>query len=182
MAKASSSCKTVASTILVRPAPGSRSRALLHFGTVTVPAAIGRSGRSSRKREGDGATPLAAMRLIHGYIRGDRLASPATRLPLRRIARGMLWCDEPRNANYNRLVRAPFRPSHEDMMRPDGLYDICVVMDWNISSRRRNCGSAIFFHVARPGFAPTEGCVAVSLKDMRRLVRYMRKGTVIKVL
>jgi L,D-peptidoglycan transpeptidase YkuD (ErfK/YbiS/YcfS/YnhG family) len=68
------------------------------------------------------------------------------------------------------------------MMRGDGLYDICLVLDWNITSRRRNRGSAIFFHLIKPGYEPTAGCVAVSLANMRRLVRYMRKGTIVRVL
>src|SRR3546814_4717158 len=77
----------------------------------------------------------------------------------------MLWCDQPDHASYNRLVRAPFCRSHEEMMRKDGLYDICLVLDWNITSRRRHRGSAIFFHIAREGYRPTEGCVAISLAD-----------------
>ena len=66
--------------------------------------------------------------------------------------------------------------------RKDGLYDVCLVMDWNINSRQRNRGSAIFFHLIRPGDGPTEGCIAVSLPAMRRLLPHMRKGTRIKVL
>lgn len=73
----------------------------------------------------------------------------------------MLWCDEPRNANYNRLVKAPFALSHEEMMRKDGLYDVCLVLDWNITARSRNRGSAIFMHLIRPGYEPTAGCVAL---------------------
>jgi L,D-peptidoglycan transpeptidase YkuD (ErfK/YbiS/YcfS/YnhG family) len=67
------------------------------------------------------------------------------------------------------------------MMREDGLYDVCLVMDWNLSSRRRNAGSAIFFHIVRPGYEPTEGCIAVSLPAMRRLIRQMRRGTIVEV-
>ena len=57
-------------------APGQNSRALVQCGTIVVPAAIGRSGRSAVKREGDGATPIADMRLLYGFVRGDRIASP----------------------------------------------------------------------------------------------------------
>ncbi len=166
----------------VRSAPRDRKKALLRFGTLTLPAAIGRSGTTSKKREGDGATPIAAMRLLSGYVRGDRVRLPPTSLPMRRIRPGMLWCDAPAHAAYNRPVFAPFTPSHEKMMRQDGLYDVCLVMDWNISSRKRYGGSAIFFHIARPGYAPTEGCIAVSLKDMKRLIRHLHRGTVIRVI
>ncbi len=61
------------------------------------------------------------------------------------------------------------------MSRKDGLYDICLVLDWNIRSRARYRGSAIFFHLIRPGYEPTAGCIAVSLKDMRRLIQHIRR-------
>lgn len=170
------------STIVVRPAPGKRSRALVQLGPVTLPAAIGRSGRTAFKREGDGATPIAAMQVLYGFVRGDRVKSLPTALPMRRIRPHMLWCDQPEHPSYNRLVKAPFTPSHEEMKREDGLYDVCLVLDWNVSSRKRYRGSAIFFHLIRPGYQPTAGCVAVKLRDMQRLLRFIRKGTIVKVL
>lgn len=168
-------------TIVVKRKPGHASRALVSFAGRTEEAAIGRGGITSRKREGDGATPIAAMRLVGGYVRRDRLTLPRTALPLRFTPEKLLWCDEPRHALYNRPVAAPFRPSHEKMRRDDNLYDVCLVMDWNLMRRRRFAGSAIFFHLARPGYKPTEGCIAVSLPAMKRLLRFMRRGTVVKV-
>lgn len=170
------------STIVVRPQPGKKSRALVQCGPFVVPAAIGRSGRSVLKREGDGATPVAAMKLLYGFRRGESPHRIATPLALSRIRADMLWCDQPEHASYNRLVKAPFRASHEEMKRKDGLYDVCLVMDWNVSSRARNRGSAIFFHLIRPGYQPTEGCIAVKPQDMRRILPFMRKGIVIRVL
>lgn len=171
------------SEILVRPAPGDPRRAIVQAGPLTFRAALGRSGRTSRKREGDGATPIAAMRLLHGYYRGDNLAAkPACGLGLAAIHRSMLWCDASADANYNRPVRAPFAKSHEAMMRNDHLYDICLVMDWNISCRRRGRGSAIFFHLARPGYQPTEGCVAIGRRDMLRLLPLIGPRTIVRVL
>jgi L,D-peptidoglycan transpeptidase YkuD (ErfK/YbiS/YcfS/YnhG family) len=182
MEKTSPRFKMARSIIVVRKAPERSDRAIVQFGGLTVPAAIGRSGRTALKREGDGATPIAAMKLLYGFSRGDRVRFLTTPLPMRRVRKDMLWCDQPGNANYNRLVRAPFEPSHETLMRNDGLYDICLVLDWNIGSRCRNRGSAIFFHLIRPGYEPTAGCIAVSLRDMLRLIRFMRKGTVVQVL
>ncbi|MCV9997991.1 L,D-transpeptidase family protein [Pararhizobium sp. YC-54] len=170
-----------ANTIIVRPKPGHRTKALVTFAGRTEEAAIGRGGITARKREGDGATPIAAMRLVGGYIRHDRVTQPPTALPLRFTPKDLLWCDEPRHALYNRPVHAPFTPSHEKMRRDDGLYDICLVMDWNLRSRKRYGGSAIFFHLAKPGYKPTEGCVAVSLPAMKRLLRFMQRGTVVRV-
>jgi L,D-peptidoglycan transpeptidase YkuD (ErfK/YbiS/YcfS/YnhG family) len=170
------------STLVVRAAPGKPNRAIVRFGPLTLPAAIGRSGRTVIKREGDGATPIAAMRLLYGFRRGERHGRLPTALPIKRIRSDMLWCDQPADANYNRLVKAPFKPSHEEMKRKDGLYDICLVLDWNMTSRARNRGSAIFFHLIRPGYEPTAGCVAISARDMRRILPHLRKGTILRVL
>lgn len=163
--------------ILVRTAPRDRRRAILQFGSLRIPAALGRSGVTSLKREGDGATPRAVMPVLFAYRRGDRPGTLPTTLRLRRIGKDMLWCDDPRHPAYNRPVSTPFSAGHEKLMRTDRLYDVCVVLDWNISSRRRGCGSAIFFHIAREGYAPTEGCVAVAFRDMQRLLPHLKAGT-----
>ena len=64
-------------------------------------------------------------------------------------------------------------------MRPcggdDRLYDLVVVLDWNIR-RAAARGSAIFLHIAGPGYAPTEGCVALAARDIRRLAPFLRPG------
>ncbi len=67
------------------------------------------------------------------------------------------------------------------MKRDDSLYDACLVLDWNIRPRRRGRGSAIFFHLARPGFTPTQGCVAVTAQVMARLLPQLSRRTVLKV-
>ena len=168
--------------ITVRAMPGHPTRARVQAGPLSFPAAIGRTGRTALKREGDGGTPIAAMRLLSGFVRGDRVRGLATALPLTRIRNDMLWCDAPAHARYNRPVRAPFTASHEELTRDDGLYDICLVLDWNITSRQRHRGSAIFFHLIHPGYKPTQGCIAVSLTNMKRLLAIMRRGTVVRVL
>ncbi|MGV8937693.1 MAG: L,D-transpeptidase family protein [Allorhizobium sp.] len=169
------------STVLVRPAPLDGRRAIVQLGPLRFAAALGRSGRTAQKREGDGATPIAALRLLYGFYRADRIERPVTALPMKPVGPSMLWCDDVSDPNYNRLVKSPFAASHERLTRDDHLYDICLVMDWNVASRRRHRGSAIFFHLARPGYLPTEGCIAISLGDMRRLLRSVRYGTVVNV-
>ncbi|XUY28319.1 L,D-transpeptidase family protein [Agrobacterium sp. rho-8.1] len=170
------------SKLLIRPAPGNKSRALLQLGQLTLRAAIGRNGRTVRKREGDGKTPITTMSVLSGFHRGERIAALKTPLPMYRTRATMLWCDASGDPNYNRQTKAPFKPSHEEMQRPDGLYDVCLVLDWNITSRRRNLGSAIFMHMIRPGYEPTAGCVALHPRDMRRILPFLRKGRRIEVL
>lgn len=164
-------------SIVLRVAPRDPRRAILQFSALRLPAAIGKSGISSFKREGDGATPRATMRLLHGYRRSRRQgALPPAPLSMCRIKADMLWCDAPDHGAYNRPVRAPFRQSAERLLRDDNLYDVCIVLDWNVTSRRRGRGSAIFLHIARPGYLPTEGCIALDPADMRRLLPHLRRG------
>lgn len=178
MRRTPAKAKPKTTVLVVRPSALDKRRAILRFGPLVIPAALGRSGITSRKREGDGATPRASMKILSGYRRGDRPGTAATRLPMKRIGAEMLWCDASGHAAYNRPVRAPFAASpftasHERMKRDDHLYDVCIVLDWNISMRRRGCGSAIFFHLARPGYTPTEGCVAIARRDMLRLLPHL---------
>jgi L,D-peptidoglycan transpeptidase YkuD (ErfK/YbiS/YcfS/YnhG family) len=168
--------------LAVRPRPGVATQGLMNIGSgVVFPCALGRGGISAVKREGDGATPLAAMRLLSGYVR-DRSFYRRSRLPLARIGADLGWCEVPEDRNYNRPVRIPYGASHETMLRGDGLYDACIVLDWNIRPRRRGCGSAIFFHLARPGFQPTAGCVAVSRAVMARLLPLLSRKTILRVM
>lgn len=180
--KASTKHPKKLSHLVVRAAPRDGRRAIVQAGSLRFPAALGRSGRTSRKREGDGATPIATMPLRFAYLRGDRMRFAATGLPLVRVKETMLWCDAPSDPNYNRAVKFPFRASHERLMRTDRLYDLCIVMDWNIRMRKRCCGSAIFFHIAHPNYAPTEGCVAISPRDMQRLLPHLSSRTRLRVL
>lgn len=170
------------SALVVRARPGNPTQGLLQAGHLVFSCALGRGGITSNKREGDGATPLAVMRLLSGYFRSDRFA-PArrTRLPMAACDAALGWCDAPADRNYNRPVRLPYKAGHETMQRTDHLYDACLVLDWNIAPRKRGRGSAIFFHLARPGYKPTEGCVAISRRDMERLLPHLSRRTVLKV-
>jgi L,D-peptidoglycan transpeptidase YkuD (ErfK/YbiS/YcfS/YnhG family) len=121
------------------------------------------------------------MRLLGGYHRTDQCVRGATRLPLKAITATLGWCEVPDDRNYNRAVAIPYGASHERMLRDDRLYDVCLVLDWNIRPRRRHRGSAIFFHLARPDMTPTQGCVAVSAKVMARLLPRLSNRTILTV-
>lgn len=100
---------------------------------------------------------------------------------MRPIRKNLGWCDDPDSWLYNRPIVAPFRQSHENLWRDDHLYDIVIVLDYNIMPRRRMRGSAIFLHCARPGFAPTEGCIALAVDDFRRLLPRLSRQTVLTI-
>ncbi len=156
--------------IIVRASRENPSRGILVAGTLTVPCALGRSGVTRHKREGDGATPAGPLRFVSSHYRHDRAPRPATRLAVSRQSAPSGWCDDPLDRNYNRPVTLPYPASHERLWRDDHLYDILVVLDWNLWNPIAYRGSAIFFHIAAPDFAPTAGCVAVTLPAMRKIL------------
>ena len=158
---------------------GAPGRGRLHVGGLVLPCALGPAGVRRLKREGDGATPAGRFRLLAAYWRADRAPRPRLALPLAAIREGDLWCDDPGAALYNRAARAPCKAGCERMRRDDRLYDVVIVLDHNQRPRVRGHGSAIFFHVAREGFAPTQGCVAISPEAMRRLLPRLARGAAI---
>jgi L,D-peptidoglycan transpeptidase YkuD (ErfK/YbiS/YcfS/YnhG family) len=168
-------------TITVRVSPTDRLKGLVKFGPVTVQAALGRGGVTTFKREGDGATPRSAMAVLSGFRKGGMLTPDRSGLALQRVGRRDGWCDAPGHGAYNSHVRLPFPASHETLVRPDVLYDFGFVLDWNIRSRRRGAGSAIFLHVAKPGYPPTQGCIALRRRDMLRLMPLLRRGAIVRV-
>lgn len=167
--------------IVVSKAAGGPERAILRAGDWRMPCVLGRAGISRFKREGDGATPAGTLRPRLVLFRSDRLTRPATELPVRPIRPQDGWCDDPDDRNYNRPVTLPYPARHERLWRDDSLYDLLVVLDWNLEPAIGNRGSAIFLHLARADAAPTEGCIAMGRAAMQRLLRCMNGDTRIEI-
>lgn len=170
--------------IRVTRKPGSVHDGLLTIDGQTLPCQLGRTGTTHVKREGDGATPCAPMRLISLWYRADRIRRPPgwfghTAVP---ILPDDGWCDDVNDSRYNRPVTLPIRASHEVLSRDDHLYDIVGVLDWNLYPRSLARGSAIFLHCARPDAGPTAGCIALKLDDLRLLLRKLQPDAVFAVI
>jgi L,D-peptidoglycan transpeptidase YkuD (ErfK/YbiS/YcfS/YnhG family) len=165
------------STVLVVHTISKRAtRGVLSMGGRSFPCALGRSGQTVLKREGDGATPIGRWTLRRVLYRRDRTTRPRTGLPIKIIGKADGWSDAPADRNYNRAVQLPYAASAEHLYRADDVYDLIVVLSHNERPRMRGCGSAIFMHVARPGYRPTEGCVALSRSDLRIVLETCGRG------
>jgi L,D-peptidoglycan transpeptidase YkuD (ErfK/YbiS/YcfS/YnhG family) len=151
------------------------------YGNLSFPCALGRTGRRTGKREGDGATPTGEFALRSAHYRPDRVPRPQTSLSVKPLRPRDGWCDAAEDRNYNRPIRHPYPASAEEMWRADGLYDLVVVMGYNDRPRVKGRGSAVFMHVARPGMRPTEGCVALARPHLVRLLKAVRRGAVVSV-
>ena len=171
-----------ARTVVVSGLSAAGPRGVVRLGVLNLPCALGRRGRRARKREGDGATPVGSWLTVRVLYRADRIRRPMTSLPVKPIGRDDGWCDAPADRNYNRPVRLAYAASAEALWRTDRLYDIVVVLSHNTRPRVRGAGSAIFLHVAKSGYAPTEGCIALRREHLLALLRNLTTGAVIRVL
>lgn len=165
----------------VRRAPGETSRGVLRAQSQTIPVALGRSGIKANKREGDGATPRGRFGLVRLWWRADRMPKPPTRLPVRRIRQDDAWCEDPADRRYNHAVKLSPASTADRLWRDDRLYDLVVELDHNTRPRMKNRGSAVFIHVARPGFRPTAGCVALKADALARLLARIGPETEIQI-
>jgi L,D-peptidoglycan transpeptidase YkuD (ErfK/YbiS/YcfS/YnhG family) len=154
-----------------------RSRGWLFAGGLVLPVALGRSGIRALKREGDGSTPPGRFRPVRLWWRADRAPHPLTRLPVRRIGPDDAWCEDPNDRRYNRPFRRSANEPGDRLLRTDGLYDMLIEIDHNTRPRVAFRGSAVFIHVARDGFAPTAGCVALRRRDLERLLSRLSPKT-----
>ncbi|MGB1547568.1 MAG: L,D-transpeptidase family protein [Alphaproteobacteria bacterium] len=151
------------------------------WGKAAFRCALGRAGVAKEKREGDGATPEGDFPFRRVLYRADRVKKPETHLPLAAIRPEDGWCDAPQDAAYNRPVTLPFSASAERLWREDSLYDLLLIPGFNEAPVRSGKGSAIFVHLAKPDYAPTEGCVAFALEDLRAILRAAGPDSMLRI-
>ena len=149
----------------------------LNYNNYKVKCSIGKRGISSKKKEGDYKTPRGTFKFNKVYYRKDRILKIKTKLPTFVIKRNMGWCDDPRSKKYNKLISFPYKYTAEKLHLRKKIYDIILVLDYNINPIKKNAGSAIFLHIATKVFSPTKGCVAISKSDMINLLRGLNKSS-----
>ncbi|MGA8171315.1 MAG: L,D-transpeptidase family protein [Methylocystis sp.] len=167
--------------LVARSICGAPHQGRLIAGTLTLPCGLGRAGPTRDKREGDGATPKGALRLLYAVVRPSRFSLAGVRPPTRDARKAAIWCDDPNGFLYNRAMNGPTRLRHEQLWRDDRLYDFIGVLNYNIRPAVRGRGSAIFFHVATDDLAPTAGCVALKARDMARLLPRLARRVTLEI-
>jgi L,D-peptidoglycan transpeptidase YkuD (ErfK/YbiS/YcfS/YnhG family) len=133
--------------------------------------AVGKGGIVTEKIEGDGATPSGCFPIRKVLYRADKFKNqPYTKFPIQAISQEDGWSDDVHLPEYNSHINLPYAGSHEKLWRDDDLYDIVVVLGYNDKPVLPGKGSAIFIHIAREGYPPTEGCIALSKEDLLELL------------
>tara|TARA_B100000902_G_C27252095_1_gene885842 strand:+ start:371 stop:865 length:495 start_codon:yes stop_codon:yes gene_type:complete len=138
---------------------------------------VGRSGFSKNKKEGDGFTPVGTFYIDNIYYRADKIKNLNTKINTNIIHESDGWCDDPRQKNYNQLIQFPFNFSAEKLYRDDSLYDVVCVLNYNNNPIIPGLGSAIFMHIAKDDYGPTEGCVALKKDDLLHILKLINNKT-----
>lgn len=138
--------------------------------------AIGRGGIHGAKLEGDGISPAGCHEMLRILYRPDRIPSLKSGLPAATLTPQDGWCDAPSDPKYNQPVSLPYPGRHEKLWREDHVYDVIVVLGHNHNPPVPYLGSAIFLHIAKPDWSPTEGCAALTVRDLLYVLAETRPG------
>ena len=154
----------------------------LNYGDYKVKCVIGKRGISSFKKEGDLTTPRGKFQIKGLFYRKDRIKRLKTKLKKITITKNMGWCDDPESKQYNKLIKLPFSQSREKLYRKDNIYDLILILNYNMDPVKKNKGSAIFIHVAKKKMTPTKGCLAIKKIDLLKLLKLIEKKTLVKII
>ena len=143
--------------------------------------ALGKAGIGEKKREGDNVTPTGTFKIVKIYYRSDRVKKISSKLRLIEITKNMGWCDDPNSKNYNKLINLPSKYSHEKLFKKNNIYNVIVVLNYNMKPIIKNKGSAIFIHIAKNNYQPTQGCIALKKNDLLKLLSKISRNIKIKI-
>jgi L,D-peptidoglycan transpeptidase YkuD (ErfK/YbiS/YcfS/YnhG family) len=153
----------------------------LKYKKLKFKCALGKAGIGKKKREGDNVTPTGTFKIVKIYYRSDRVKKISSKLRLIEITKNMGWCDDPNSKNYNKLINLPSKYSHEKLFKKNNIYNVIVVLNYNMKPVIKNKGSAIFIHIAKKNYQPTQGCIALKKNDLLKLLSKIRKNIKIKI-
>ena len=153
----------------------------LKYKNLKFKCALGKAGVGKKKQEGDNVTPSGTFKIVKIYYRSDRIKKIYSKFKAIEITKNMGWCDDSNSKYYNQLINLPSRYSHEKLFKKKNIYDIIVVLNYNMKPVIKNKGSAIFIHIAKKNYPPTQGCIALKKIDLLKLLSKIRKSIKIKI-
>ena len=154
---------------------------LIKYKNFKFRCALGKAGMGEKKREGDNVTPTGTFKIVKIYYRSDRIKKISSKFRAIEITKNMGWCDDPNSKNYNQLINLPSKYNHEKLFKKTNIYDLIIVLNYNMKPVIKNKGSAIFIHIAKNNYQPTQGCIALKKNDLLKLLSKISKNIKIKI-
>jgi L,D-peptidoglycan transpeptidase YkuD (ErfK/YbiS/YcfS/YnhG family) len=149
----------------------------LKYKNLKFKCALGKAGIGNKKTEGDNITPIGIFRIVKIYYRKDRIKKITSNFRPIEISKDMCWCDDPKSKKYNQLIKLPTKYNNERLFKKNNIYDLIIVLNYNMKPVIKNKGSAIFIHVAKKNYKKTAGCIALKKVHLLKLVKEIKKNT-----
>jgi L,D-peptidoglycan transpeptidase YkuD (ErfK/YbiS/YcfS/YnhG family) len=153
----------------------------LSFKNYRVKCSVGKRGIGYKKKEGDLLTPIGKYKIKYVLYRKDRVKKVQSKVKKIVIKKNMGWCDDPRSNKYNRLIKLPSKFSCEKLYKRKNVYDIILVLNYNMHPVLKNKGSAIFIHIASKNYKKTEGCIAIKKVHLVKIIKELKNNTYVKI-
>ena len=153
----------------------------LNYYKYKVKCSVGKRGIGYKKKEGDLITPVGLYRIKYILYRKDRIKRLKTKIKTIAIKKNMGWCNDSKSKKYNQLIKLPSNNSYEKLYKKENVYDIILVLNYNMSPVIKNRGSAIFIHVSKKNYKKTEGCVALKKTHLIEILKKLQKKTKVKI-
>ena len=153
----------------------------LTYNNYKVKCSIGKRGIGRKTKEGDLITPKGRYTIKYILYRKDRVKKIQTKIKTIVIRNNMGWCDDPKSKNYNKLIKLPSAFGHEKLFKKENVYDIILVLNYNMNPVVKNKGSAIFIHVVKGNYKKTKGCIALKKIHLLKIIKILKKNTKVKI-
>ena len=153
----------------------------LTYNNYKVKCSIGKRGIGRKTKEGDLITPKGRYTIKYILYRKDRVKKIQTKIKTIVIRNNMGWCDDPKSKNYNKLIKLPSTFGYEKLFKKENVYDIILVLNYNMNPVVKNKGSAIFIHVVKGNYKRTEGCIALKKMHLLKILKILKKNTKVKI-
>ena len=153
----------------------------LIFNSYKAKCAIGKRGIGNKTKEGDLITPKGIYKVKYVLYRKDRIKKIKTKIKKIIIKKNMGWCDDARSNQYNKLIKLPSTYSYEKLYKRENIYDLILVLNYNMNPIKKNKGSAIFIHVSKKNYKKTQGCVALKKIHLIKILKELKKNTTIRI-
>jgi L,D-peptidoglycan transpeptidase YkuD (ErfK/YbiS/YcfS/YnhG family) len=154
----------------------------LFFNNYRIKCSVGKRGIGKKKREGDLITPIGIFKIKFILFRKDRIKKLVTKAKKITIKKNMGWCDDPKSSKYNKLIKIPFYGSYEKLFIRKNIYDIIVILNYNMNPILKKRGSAIFIHIATKNYRSTQGCVALNKRNLIKVLRNIKQTTKVRII
>ena len=153
----------------------------LTYNKLKLKCVVGKKGIGNKRKEGDLITPKGEFKIKYILYRKDRIKKIQSKLRKIVIKKSMGWCNDGKSKDYNKLINLPFDYSYEVLFRKENIYDIVLVLNYNMSPIKKNRGSAIFIHIAKKDYKKTQGCVAVKKIALLKILKEITIYTKVKI-